>query len=67
MLPQVDTMTQLNLFKYVFYAIFVMTSCFTSLNGPLSREVPSKAINAVNKEVKEVMASNIITKKRGSY
>ena len=54
MLPRVDTMTQLNLFKYY----------KASLSSPQVSpdEVPSTAISAVNNEVEEVMASSSITK-----
>ena len=51
-LPCVDTMTQLNLFKASLSSPQVT---LPSPDGPLSHEVPSTAISAANKEVEEVM------------
>ena len=60
-------MSQLNLFKYFRASSSSPQVALPSPNGPLSREVPSTAISAANKEVEEVMASGSVTKKRGSY
>ena len=62
MLPQVDTMTQLNLFKYYKASLSSPQEPLPSPDSPLSREVSSTAISAANKEVEEVMASDNITK-----
>ena len=60
-------MTQLNLFKYFRASSSSPQVALPSPDGPLSREVPSTAISAANKEVEEVIASDSVTKKRGSY
>ena len=54
-LPRVDAMTQLNLFKYFRASSLSPQVALPSPNGPLSHEVPSTAISAANKEVEEVM------------
>ena len=51
-------MTQLNLFKYFKSSSSSPQIALPSPNGPLSREVPSTAISAANKEVEEVIASD---------
>ena len=68
MLPRVDFMTQLNFFKYFrASSSSPQVALPSSPNGPLSREVPSTAISVANNEVEEVIASDSVTKKRGSY
>jgi len=62
-LPRVDAMTQVSLFKY-FKASLSLQVALPSPNGPLSREVPSTAISEANKEVEEVMARDNVAKKR---
>ena len=63
MLQDVDAMTQLNLFKYFKASPLSPQVALPSLNGPLSHEIPQPVISAANKEVKEVIASDIITKR----
>ena len=62
-MPRVDTMTQLNLFKYYRASSLSPQVALPSPDGPLSREVPSTSISVANKEVEEVMVSDNITKK----
>jgi len=58
-------MSQLNLFKFFKVTSSSPQVVLPSPDGPLSHEIPSTVISAVNDEVKAVVHQS--TKKRGCY
>ena len=66
-LKESATMSQLNLFKFFKVTFSSPQLALPSPNGPLSREVPSTAIAAANKEVEKIVIEGSTTKKRGCY